>query len=645
MKPLNDFTAWPKFSVMDMEARTRPGESFGLDVCCVCHTDEFGNRKAFKDVTTYLDWVFTLYQGEIIWAHWGGRYDHRFIIWEATKRNWSWQAMISGNLIIILIVTNGNGKTIKFCDSSRLMPDSVASIGKTVGLEKFKEDRTAIDQMSWDQVTTYCYRDCDIVLRGLQQMRTTLLSVGCDFAFTLASIATRYVRRSGVLNLYKFYEKDKLTGKYQYSKMMQQADKFAWAAYFGGRVEVFRLGMFDGPLYYYDITSSYPKSMTFELPSYFWAFEPPLKSLEKSLQKCGISEATVHIPQRAFYANILAVKNHGKLTFPWGNFRGRWTNVELMELWKRGRDKGVKIELHGQSVYEPLPFLRPFVETFYGLRREALENSDSFQSYAFKIFQNALYGKLTETSLKRSVLFGDLVDEAIEQYGDLVITNDYEALTKAMADEAGIPDSLRTKMIEASETPGVYMLNTLAEGPFKHVAAGSYVTALSRLRLLDGIEACLAAGARVFYSDTDSIITDKPVFPDVGKQLGEWHLEHIIQKAEIYSSKVYKMTTSKGEVIYKAKGMQVDSEEKWNQFTGGLRGEQHPKAIKAGIRGFLTDIAHGSVEPKSFELKRQMLNGDLKRNHLEDGDSEALWYSNLDNLIPINSVKATSPRF
>lgn len=38
-------------------------------------------------------------------------------------------------------------------------------------------------------------------------------------------------------------------------------------AYFGDRVEVFKSGTFKN-LYYYDITSSYPWSMTHELPAY-----------------------------------------------------------------------------------------------------------------------------------------------------------------------------------------------------------------------------------------------------------------------------------------------------------------------------------------------------------------------------------------
>jgi hypothetical protein len=116
------------------------------------------------------------------------------------------------------------------------------------------------------------------------------------------------------------------------------------------------------------------------------------------------------------------------------------------------------------------------------------------------------------------------------------------------------------------------------------------------------------------------------------------HLESVVARAEIYSSKVYKLTLMDGKVIYKAKGMPIKQNDdmtpeqcelRWLHFTGGLRGMELPKAVKVGIRGFLTDISKGSVEPKSFELKRQMLNGDLKRNHLKDGDSEALWYSNL----------------
>jgi tripeptide aminopeptidase len=87
-------------------------------------------------------------------------------------------------MIIIVSITH-KGRTIKFCESARLMPDSVAKIGKTVGLAKLDVDRSHIEELTEAEVLEYCFRDCDIVLKGLQFMRDAFKSVGADFAYTV----------------------------------------------------------------------------------------------------------------------------------------------------------------------------------------------------------------------------------------------------------------------------------------------------------------------------------------------------------------------------------------------------------------------------------------------------------------------------
>ena len=204
MKPLSDKNEWPVLAVYDIEATD------WVNITCIGHVDEFKNRKAFKNMGSYLSWLFSdEYKGDHVWAHWGGHYDHRFVIYHVTKlKGWSWQTIQSGNLLIIIKVRDPKGRQINFCESARLMPDSVAKIGKTVGLEKLDVDRSHMERLTTDETIIYCLRDCDIVLRGLQYMRDALTAVGADFAYTLASISTRWVRRSDVLEWIKFYEKD-----------------------------------------------------------------------------------------------------------------------------------------------------------------------------------------------------------------------------------------------------------------------------------------------------------------------------------------------------------------------------------------------------------------------------------------------------
>src|SRR5690349_7236912 len=278
MKPLFEKNEWPKIAVYDIEATE------WVNIVCIGHTDEFDNKRIFQDMASYIEWLFTDFPGTHVWAHWGGHYDHRFVLAYVTKLGWSWQTIQSGNLLIIIKVRHPKGREISFCESARLMPDSVANIGKTVGLTKLDVDRTKIEDLTKEQVETYCLRDCEIVLLGIQYLKKVFDSVGCDFAYTLASISTRWVRRSEVLEWHNFYEE--INGRLEYSPKMLQADEFCLPAYFGGRVEVFRTGVFHKKLYYYDVTSSYPWSMTHELPTYFSGFTAPPKDLNEALNHC-----------------------------------------------------------------------------------------------------------------------------------------------------------------------------------------------------------------------------------------------------------------------------------------------------------------------------------------------------------------------
>lgn len=606
MKPLRDKTEWPQIAVFDIEATE------WTNIVCICHVDELGNRKWFRTRRAYVDWLFNHFKGEFIWSHWGGHYDMRFIIAEAYNRGWTWDVKLSGNLMVIAKIRDHKGRVLTFVESARLMPDSLAKIGDSLAAKfgprfvKKDVDRTKIAEYSFETILEYCFSDCDILMRGLQEMRATLTSVGCDFACTLASICTRYVRRSKVLEWHRFFDKD-ADGKLVYSEKVTKADEFCESAYFGGRVEVFKTGTFKN-LYYYDITSSYPWSMTHELPAYFKCYQAPNRDLRKALKVCGISDATVFIPAGTLYAPVLPVRYANKLAFPEGYFRGRWANIELDALYQRTKhDKRVTIKIHSQAVYEPLAFLKPFVETFYSLRKIAMEEKDEFRKYAFKICLNSVYGKLVESLQKRSIMFGDYAREAMEKHG---------------------PEAMRM-----TPTPGVWGLDSESDGPFRHVAAGCYVTARSRLRLLEGIEQCLRMGAKIYYCDTDSIITDKPVFSMVNsKALGMFNLETEIAEAVIFCPKVYKLTTPEGKIIYKAKGMPIKglsndaSEERWLAFTQKFQDEDQERAKpeKDGIYGFLTDINNGRIEPQSFKLKRMMQNPDSKRVHIGD-DSKPIF--------------------
>lgn len=56
----------------------------------------------------------------------------------------------------------------------------------------------------------------------------------------------------------------------------------------------------------------------------------------------------------------------------------------------------------------------------------------------------------------------------------------------------------------------------------------------------------LKDGGEIFYMDTDSLVTNKPLQPKlVGTKLGQFKLEHIIEEGYFISNKTYCLVLKK----------------------------------------------------------------------------------------------------
>lgn len=592
MKPLYSTNTWPKIAAYDVEA------DVWVDITLLCHVDEYGNRKHWKldptqrksIVARYLDWLYSDWEGDVLFAHAGGRYDHRFLLAEAHERGWSIRAAISGNSIVVLTISNGK-RSIKFVDSYRLMPDGLKQIGDTVGLPKLDVDASELStKYTPAEVLEYCYRDCDIVVRGLQLMRDTLTAVGADFAFTLASIAARYNRRSPGIKWNHFVTKN-ADGKQVPHPRIKEWDAACFDAYYGGRCEAFVKGEIHGPVYWYDIVSSYPTSMLEPLPLYYMGYyAPPRNMVDPThfLSYCGITECTVDIPP--MHIGILPVreKKTRRLEFPHNSIvEGRWTNIELLEAIKQGCKI---VSIVGQYRFKAVPFLRGFVQTFYALRKKAKAEKDAFSSYAYKILLNSSYGKLTETIDRR----GYISETEIPR-------------VQAEAHQSGREADIRT-----TATAGFYVLRTEEVGPFRHTAAGAYVTAYSRLRLYRMAKHMHDQGAIVYYCDTDSLIVSKRI-ETIGTGLGDWEHVDDLSFIEIVLPKVYKAVSATGKAtVYKCKGCPIVrrfeppemAELRWQAFKNFRHTESESDSEilgKDGVTGFITDVNYGSLHPRRLQ--------------------------------------------
>lgn len=389
----------------------------------------------------------------------------------------------AGGVFVKAIITD-SGTVVR--DSFRLLPASVATLGKSVGLEKL--DRTGGD------LVEYCVRDVEIIMRAMTGMFRLAHEFGVRPAWTIAGLAYRIWRKS--------YD----------GPEVGLADEFsapARAAYYGGRVECFRLGRIDEKVWIYDVNSMYPSSMLRPLPRWF-----ELRERSRWNGEPGIVEAEV---ESDLPVPVLPVRRKDGLLFPNGRFSGIWSSFELGRFLQEG-GKIVRVKRAWTSLGTISGIFDDYVDEFF--RRKRTEK-DPFRRLVWKLLLNSLYGRF---GIKGRMSVVKRVDESC-------LGKDIPLL------------ELKT---------GLYMVKDVGSTPeFSNPLIAGTITAHARLRLFDGLK---AAGKDAVYCDTDSVVSTADLSGRiaVGDGLGEWGLEMSADGAEIIAPKVYRA----GEKV-RAKGFKV----------------------------------------------------------------------------------------
>lgn len=88
------------------------------------------------------------------------------------------------------------------------------------------------------------------------------------------------------------------------------------------------------------------------------------------------------------------------------------------------------------------------------------------------------------------------------------------------------------------------------------IATASAITAYSRIYINKIKLDILSKGGQIYYSDTDSIVTDIKLNDSlVGPEIGKFKLEHEVKEGYFISNKTYSFINKKGKTIFKNKGV------------------------------------------------------------------------------------------
>lgn len=343
-----------------------------------------------------------------------------------------------GYLSTLMYVSSGLMRAyVTFCpvqvyDTLRHWPIGVAGMGNYLGLPKLEADFESIE---------YCRRDTEIVWLFVREMTERYQRLGLQLKATLPAMAMQLFKQ--------FYNDDFELDNKTIKGILRDS-------YYGGRVEVFRLGEVSGPFNHYDINSLFPSVMRdFKFPvpkSYYLAGKPDFK-------KEGVFQGFLDHPKLDICN--LPVRAGNELIYPHGSLYGTWPYPEI----RRFLDDGGKI-VHCERAIEFEKVESPFVRYVDFCYNQRIKATDELDKVFWKLMLNSLYGK-----------FG-------QSRGLTIIHQNKERVISS-------------------------------ESSYSNVIWSSYVTSHARVRLLESLRQC----SEVYYTDTDSIFTPDrlPVSNELGK--------------------------------------------------------------------------------------------------------------------------------
>jgi hypothetical protein len=168
-----------------------------------------------------------------------------------------------------------------------------------------------------------------------------------------------------------------------------------------------------------------------------------------------------------------------------------------------------------------------------------------------KLLNNSLYGKfgMTDEMIKIEIIniegtnesqLNKILDSFNAQIKDITIFDNYVVI-------------VHNKFTPSINNKQDLFFDDVIHQMDINIAIASAISAYSRIFMSQFKN---NPNFKLYYSDTDSIFTDKPI-PEhlIGSALGQLKLEHVITKAVFIAPKVYGFIDDKGNEIIKAKGL------------------------------------------------------------------------------------------
>lgn len=405
-----------------------------------------------------------------LYAHNGGRFDFHYLLEYADGKH----IQIRNGRVTQMRIGNA---TLK--DSFLLMPFALKEFRKTkIDYAIFERNRRDKPR-NRKRIESYLYDDCHDLHELLSGFRATI-----GHKDTIGSAAFFQMRNLGI----------------EIPHMNETHDAMFRPFYFGGRVQAFQKGVFNGPLDYYDLNSAYPAAMRENHPCGIDYRHGRALPDGNKLGPCFvrlIARSKGALPRRA--------ETGGGLDFP--NTDREEFNATGWEIAAGLKTRTLEI-IKVLDVWRPKNFInfREYVDTFYALRQKAKISGDAIKRLAYKYLLNAGYGKFAQNPR-------DFREYRLARYGKNVSGYEWET------------DFGDISLWSKSSYNGY---------GFFDVAIGASITGYVRAMLWRAV--CASRG--VLYIDTDAMLCRSANVP-MGDKLGQWKLEGTVKRAAIAGKKLY----------------------------------------------------------------------------------------------------------
>ncbi len=673
-----------RYAVLDIEARAwvHPYAVGILGNGIYKQTD--GEDRCIADALDHV--LVPEFAGQWIYAHNGGNYDFLFLVRELLKPKFTGKyrvelTPVGSTIIRVDVIEGANGRHRKGCedklcpgcadkrtkeklqkwsflDSAKLMPIALAELGETFGITRKVKLEMSYDELALPKnravMSHYLETDCKSLHEAIGKMQKIINDLGGQIGVTLPATSLDLFRR-------KFQRRDIATNRHwircpEFKKDGKRKDEnecikeslaessclheFIRRSYFGGPAQIFRTrfigkkaieddaaGLLAHPLTdeekasyderypvakMYDINSHYPACMLEPMPVGEAIELSNLTEQEvfnNARSFVGVVECDVEIPQDC-YLPPLPVAHAGKLMFPTGRLRGTWDASELKLLPLVG---GTIVRTYRSVWFEQEPVFVDFIREIYKYRDKSRLDWNKGMDWIAKILMNAAYGKYAMRVLRTMIL---------------------------------MRPELHDGMTPIDFSSDIWSEDVMINPNYIIPQLAVHIVALARVKLWKLNNNVVEAGGRLYYNDTDSLVTAGVELP-TGPGLGALKLEKTINRAAFVLPKLYLIDTdeknkkkqAEANLTIKSKGMgpgirvgeagddPLDrqlSEEEFRSVT--LHGGEITRHRLTKLAEGLRDFAKSRTEfPRVIESPKSIKSAYDKRVVLADANTKALY--------------------